>query len=63
MEHGAWSKERWEVGQEEDSNAEVGMRNVEFFSVLMANGLNRQNRPNWRNALNDFKSQYPMTKF
>ena len=40
IEHGAWSKARQEVGRDEDSKAEVETRNVEFFSVLMANGLN-----------------------
>ena len=39
---------RREVGRDEDLNAEVGTRNVEFFSVLKANGLNR---PNWLNRL------------
>ena len=32
---------RREVGRDEDLNAEVGTGNVEFFSVLVANGLNR----------------------
>jgi len=39
IEHGAWSKARQEVGRDEDSKAEVETRNVEFFSVLIANGL------------------------